>query len=41
MNVAPNLPEPTYRFKNILAHIQNTKRLLRSLLRLVKKLFML
>ena len=41
MNVASNLPEPTYKVKRFLANIKNTKRLITSLFVLLKKVFML
>jgi hypothetical protein len=41
MNSTPNLPEPTYNFDKVFASFQNTKKLLKSMVLLTKKLLML
>lgn len=41
MNATSNLPEPTYRFNNALAHIKNTRDFLKSIVFLTKKVLML
>jgi len=41
MNFAPNLPEPTYKLNRIVASFENTKKFLKSIAYLTKKLLML
>jgi len=41
MNFAPNLPVPTYKSERVLASFENTKRFLKSIAYLTKKLLML
>ncbi|MEQ3794346.1 hypothetical protein [Gilvirhabdus luticola] len=41
MNFASNLPEPTYKSERTIASFENTKKFLRSIAYLTKKLLML
>ena len=41
MNVSTNLPEPTYRFKNLFLSLENTMDLAKDIMLLTKKLLML
>ncbi len=41
MNVSTNLPEPTYRFKQLFVSLKNTKRLIKNMVFLAKKIMML
>lgn len=41
MNTTSNLPEPTYRFHNVIESVENTMDLVKEVLVLAKKLLML
>jgi len=41
MNFSSNLPEPTYLFEKLFLSIENTKRLIKDILLLAKKVLML